>query len=104
MVFQVCNVPHPNSPDNTWAFCVFEAADKVTDLHIALDRYKEQIDRIESQTWRYECVSCSYICDKHQHYNLIILTHRGKRIRVFLCGDYELLTRTYGLSGASGKC
>ena len=72
MAFQICNVPHPNSPDNTCAFCVFEAADNVTNLHIALDRYKEQIDRIASQTWRYECVSCSYICDKHQRYKLII--------------------------------
>ena len=27
---------------------------------------------------------------------------RGKRIRVFLSGDYEFLTRMYGLSGASG--
>ena len=28
---------------------------------------------------------------------------RGKRLRVFLCGDYEFLTRVLGISGASGK-
>ena len=29
--------------------------------------------------------------------------YSGKKIKVFLCGDYEFLTRMYGLSGASGK-
>ena len=27
----------------------------------------------------------------------------GRKINVFLRGDYEFLTRMYGLSGASGK-
>ena len=29
--------------------------------------------------------------------------NRGKKLKVFICGDYEFETRTYGLSGASGK-
>lgn len=28
--------------------------------------------------------------------------NRRKKVRVFLCGDYEFLCRLYGLSGASG--
>ena len=37
-------------------------------------------------------------------HNAHTCTHtRGKRIRVFLSGDYEFLTRMYGLSGASGR-
>ena len=27
----------------------------------------------------------------------------GKKIKVFLCGDYEFEMRSYGLSGASGN-
>ena len=28
---------------------------------------------------------------------------RGKKVRVFICGDYEFLCKLYGLSGASGN-
>ena len=27
----------------------------------------------------------------------------GKKIKVFICGDYEFETRSYRVSGASGK-
>lgn len=30
------------------------------------------------------------------------LNHRQKSVRVFLSGDYEFLSRMYGISGASG--
>ena len=30
------------------------------------------------------------------------LTNRGKKIRIFLFGDYEFLGKAYGISGASG--
>ena len=29
--------------------------------------------------------------------------NRGKKVRVFLSGDYEFLCHLFGLSGASGK-
>ena len=38
--FQLCNVPKPNSPENTCLFCVFEAPDLYVNLHVALDRYR----------------------------------------------------------------
>ncbi len=36
MAFQICNVLHPNSPDNTGVFCAFEAPDNRTNLYIGL--------------------------------------------------------------------
>ena len=33
-----------------------------------------------------------------------LLWYRGKHIRVFLSGDYEFLSRAYGISGASSTC
>ena len=41
MNFQIVNVAAPNSVHNTCVFCCFEAGDTVTNLHIALDRYKD---------------------------------------------------------------
>ena len=32
----------------------------------------------------------------------MLLNHRGKRIRIFLFGDYQFLCKAYGISGASG--
>ena len=50
--FQLCNVPKPNSPENTCLFCVFEAPDSYVNLHIALDRYRVQVDQVQAHTWR----------------------------------------------------
>ena len=38
MNFQIVNVSHPNSPNNTCVFCVFEAPDNPANLRIALER------------------------------------------------------------------
>eukprot|EP00731_Ephydatia_muelleri_P028813 Em0020g457a len=78
MNFQIVNVPAPNSVHNTCVFCCFEAGDTVTNLHIALDCYKDQVAHLQGMKWR--------------QYTL----------RLFMCGDYEFITRMYGLSGASG--
>ena len=32
------------------------------------------------------------------------LKSRGKRIRIFMSGDYEFLSRMYGITGAQGTC
>ena len=50
--FRIVNVPHPNSIDNTCVFSVFEAVDTVTNLHVALDRYKDQITELQKTQWR----------------------------------------------------
>jgi hypothetical protein len=49
---QVCNVPTPNSPRNTSVFTAFEAPDTITNLHIALGRYREEVTELQSRNWR----------------------------------------------------
>ncbi|KAL5502912.1 hypothetical protein EMCRGX_G009770 [Ephydatia muelleri] len=78
MNFQIVNVAAPNSVHNTCVFCCFEADDTVTNLHIALDCYKDQVAHLQGMQWR------------------------QYTIKLFMCGDYEFITRMYGLSGASG--
>ena len=48
MSFQVANVQCVNSPKNTYVFCCFEANDSVMNLHIALDRYRDQLHEMSS--------------------------------------------------------
>eukprot|EP00731_Ephydatia_muelleri_P007956 Em0004g294a len=79
MNFQIVNVAAPNSVHNTCVFCCFEADDTVTNLHIALDRYKDQVAHLQGMQWR------------------------QYTIKLFMCGDYEFITRMYGLSGASAR-
>ena len=50
--FQICNTSSPNSVQNTCVFSVFEARDTPVNLHIALDRYHEQIESLKNTTWR----------------------------------------------------
>ena len=50
--FQVGNVLHVNSVRNTFPICCFEAADSVTNLNVALGRYREEIEEITSNQWR----------------------------------------------------
>ena len=52
--FQIVNVPQPNSIHNTYVFAVFEAPDTPANLHIALDRYKDQVEQLQSTSWRYK--------------------------------------------------
>eukprot|EP00731_Ephydatia_muelleri_P011193 Em0006g87a len=49
---QIVNVAAPNSVNNTCVFCCFEADDSYTNLHIALERYKEQVEHLQGMTWR----------------------------------------------------
>ena len=50
--FQYLNVGHPNSPDNTCIFALFEAPDTYTNLRICLEKYKHDIEDLQSHTWR----------------------------------------------------
>lgn len=51
--FQLANLEKPNSTENTVVFTMFEASDSPHNLHIALDRYKEEIHTIQGSQWRY---------------------------------------------------
>lgn len=99
--FQVVNVPTPNSVKNTVVFSIFVGLDTRTNLHIALDRYREQVQTLQETEWRYNyimsCIcncTCTYFTSKHNF--------RGKKVRVFFSGDYEFLCRIYGITGAQG--
>ena len=69
LFFQICNVPAPNSVNNTCVFCIFEGRDTATNLHIALDRYTVQIKHLAEQQWRYIVMDNAHI-HKHIHYTV----------------------------------
>eukprot|EP00731_Ephydatia_muelleri_P010229 Em0005g815a len=77
MSFQIVNIDTPNAVHNTCVFSCSAADDSVTNFHVALDRFKEQIEHMHGMKWRQYTV------------------------KVFICGDYEFLSKMYGLSGAS---
>lgn len=52
MNFQIVNVSHPNSIQNTCVFTAFEAPDSKTNLHITLERYQGAVSLLQSHTWR----------------------------------------------------
>jgi len=52
MLLQICNLKAPNFVKNTCIVAAFQAGDTITNLHVALNRYQEQVNRIESLTWR----------------------------------------------------
>ena len=52
MNFQIVNTKAPNSVHATCVFSCFEASDSMTNLHIALDRFKEEIADINGMSWR----------------------------------------------------
>lgn len=52
MNFQILNVNNPNSIHNTCVFLAFEASDSVLNLHVALDRYKDQVDDLQESEWK----------------------------------------------------
>ena len=51
--FQIVNVPNPNSVLNTCVFCCFMAGVSTYNLHVALDRYKLQVNKLQGMRWRY---------------------------------------------------
>ena len=51
--FQIANCFHPNS---TVVFAAFEAPDSKCNLHIAMDRYKSQVEALKRLTWRYRLI------------------------------------------------
>ena len=44
---QLCNIKHPSSLKNTILVSVFKAGDSTTNLHTALDMYKEHVSELQ---------------------------------------------------------
>ena len=79
MSFQIANVENPNKPENSVVFSVMEAKDYKSNLRLCLERFRRQVEKFSQVTWK------------------------GRKIVVFLFGDYEFLCAMYGLSGDAGK-
>ena len=58
MNFQILNVENPNSIHNTCVFTAFQAVDTLFNLHVALDRYSEQVNELQQTEWRYVLSIC----------------------------------------------
>ena len=56
----------------------------ITNLHVALKRYKQQLKDLEGCQWRYLCRRL-----KLEHLDITTQISRDKQIRVFLTGDYD---------------
>ncbi|KAL5479228.1 hypothetical protein EMCRGX_G022724 [Ephydatia muelleri] len=54
MNFQIVNIATPNSVHNTCVFCCFAFGDSVTNLHAALDRFKDQVEHLNGMKWSLE--------------------------------------------------
>ena len=53
MCMQIVNVIHPNAPNNTLVFAIFEAPDSVANLTVMADRILDQVNSLQSQEWKY---------------------------------------------------
>ena len=51
--YQVCNTSNPNSKSNTVVYSCCEAKDYRANLILGLQRFKEQIDVLQSMEWQY---------------------------------------------------
>jgi len=77
LMLQVGNVKHPNSKFNTFLIAIVNTKDSADNLKkIIRDPFKKQIDELQQAEWK------------------------GKKIRVFLFGDYDFLLKMFGISGA----
>nr|XP_054755232.1 uncharacterized protein LOC129261193 [Lytechinus pictus] len=79
LMVQLANVKRPNSLHNTRVIMLFPGSDSTYNLDVSLETIRCQIADLESMSWR------------------------GKTMKVFAFGDYEYLTRMYGLTGPNGK-
>lgn len=76
VMLQVANLQQANSKHNTNVITLVECKDTPENLRRILGPYKDQLAHLQTMQWR------------------------GKRLRLFFFGDYEFLTKVYGLSGA----
>ncbi|XP_071509575.1 uncharacterized protein [Diadema antillarum] len=79
LMMQIANVSRPNSLRNTIVVAIFKATDNTYNLSLVLQKFSIEVDKLAAKTWR------------------------GRPIRIFHFGDYEYLTRMYGLTGPNGR-
>lgn len=79
VVLSPLNVEKPNAKDNCFLILMAEVKDSNKNLRSVLEPLRDEINHVKEMTWK------------------------GKSIELFLSGDYEFLTKMYGLSGAAGQ-
>ena len=52
MNFQIATTQTPNSVNNTCVFTCFEASDTLSNLHVALDRFRDEVANIHVCTMK----------------------------------------------------
>lgn len=52
MNFQILNIPTPSSHQNMCILVMFQASDTTVNLHVALDRYKEDNKSLQGKKWK----------------------------------------------------
>ena len=77
--FQIANVHKPNSKHYTFMIGFAKVKDTPSNLKLIFDDFKEDIENLDGMEWE------------------------GKKIKLFIVGDYAFLANIYGISGASGK-
>ena len=82
----------PELPKEHHSCLSFKAGDSTTNLHTALDMYKDHVQEMQGMQGM-----------KLKYVKTTVYTKTCTRQRVFLSGYYEFLCRMYGLSGASGE-
>ena len=80
LTLQIINLARPNSKQNVFVFANTPVPDNFDNLRTVFEflKLKEKLESFKDLIWR------------------------GKKIVVFLTGDYEFLTKIYGLSGSAG--
>lgn len=93
MNFQLVNVNCPNSIGNTCVFTAFQATDSITNLHVALDRYRDQLTEVQETKWRLESTTVLSLIF------MFALKSVKKRSESSCVGT---TSRIYGITGATG--
>ena len=75
---QIGNTNKPNSKNNTYVIAIAKIKDTYTNLNKCMSILRPQLDELSSSEWN------------------------GKKIELFVFGDYDFLAKLYGLSGAQG--
>ena len=76
MCFQIANVHHPNSKNNTVVFLCYEGDDSTVNLHRVFPLVKEQLAELQKQTWRYSGFLIIHVHRKPiQKYTLSVTYH-----------------------------
>ena len=67
-MFQVCNVPQPNSCKNSVIFSIFEASDTATNLNLAHHQFKSRINSLTIKViWQLAQLTTVHPCDINPH-------------------------------------